>query len=328
MGKIGKHLANLFEVAALLSITTVVVGYLGKWHFLFDLSSHFRIQATFTLLVTGLGLHWMQRQRWATISMISGILLTVTLFPYLFPTFSDSTGPGPRTFRFLTMNVFTDNPQKVQLAQTILDANPDVIVLMETDAKWLGALERTLRKRWPYGKAVARSDNFGIAVLSKFRIRTSDVIEFDSIYPMPSIAADIQLPDGGTIRLIATHPMPPMNRLCWQSRNSHFKNLANDVASRDASRTIVTGDLNSTPWSPWFGQLLRDSGLTNSMNKKGLGISWTPVRFQLLGLPIDHFLVGDEIAVCDRFLGDSAGSDHHAVILDWRFVDRSDGNAP
>ena len=84
------------------------------------------------------------------------------------------------------------------------------------------------------------------------------------------------------------------------------------------SRTIVAGDLNCTPWSPNFVDLLKSSNLINSGLGHGLAISWTPIPITALGLPIDHVLVGDGIQVADRKVGPHVGSDHRPVIVDFR----------
>ena len=134
----------------------------------------------------------------------------------------------------------------------------------------------------------------------------------------PSISATFELASGQPLRVIATHPLPPMNEAYWRSRNLWFEQVAALVRSSGAERTIIAGDLNCTPWSPWFERLCRQSGLRNSSLGHGLGISWMPIPISVCGLPIDHVLVGESIRVHDRQIGPDVGSDHRPVIVDFQ----------
>ncbi|MCA9133188.1 MAG: endonuclease/exonuclease/phosphatase family protein [Planctomycetales bacterium] len=308
-----KILACLFQAAVCLSFAAMVAGLFGKWHFLLDLGSHFRIQATVALLGAGFALHQLRKYHWSKFSLTAGLVLTLTLLPY-FPRPQSEHSPA---YRLLTMNVLSSNLRRDMVTRRIMDTNPDFIALLETNSEWIESLESALGERWPYNKSIPRSDNFGIAVFSKIPFSTCDVIEYKAALATPSIRATFRLSGGETLRLIAVHPLPPMNDAYWQSRNSLFEGMASDVSSHDASRTILTGDLNCTPWSPWFRRLLRDSSLRNSMNQSGLGISWLPARIAVLGLPIDHVLVGSRIVSHGRYLGAYAGSDHRPVIFDF-----------
>ena len=126
------------------------------------------------------------------------------------------------------------------------------------------------------------------------------------------------LPGGPELRLIVTHPLPPMNHRQWKSRNSHFARLAADVKAAGYERTIVAGDLNCSPWSYWFGRLSKQSGLRNSADGQGLNITWMPIPIPACGLPIDHVLVGPKIQVSQRTVGPYTGSDHRPVIVDFQ----------
>ena len=75
------------------------------------------------------------------------------------------------------------------------------------------------------------------------------------------------------------------------------------------------GDLNTTSWSPFFSDLIEESGLRDS--RKGFGIQTTwPDGLFLLRIPIDHCLVSKDISVLDRRVGPSIGSDHFPVTVD------------
>ena len=78
---------------------------------------------------------------------------------------------------------------------------------------------------------------------------------------------------------------------------------------------VLLGDLNCTVWSPYFGRLVRDSGLKDSSRGWGVQPSW-PAGNWLLRIPIDHCLHSPEVRVVRRGIGPDVGSDHFPVIVE------------
>ena len=78
---------------------------------------------------------------------------------------------------------------------------------------------------------------------------------------------------------------------------------------------IVAGDLNLTPWSPFFREFVDRSGLRDSRRGFGVQATW-PSRLGMAGIPMDHVLVSQDGSVIDRRVGPSFGSDHRPVIVD------------
>jgi endonuclease/exonuclease/phosphatase (EEP) superfamily protein YafD len=76
----------------------------------------------------------------------------------------------------------------------------------------------------------------------------------------------------------------------------------------------LLGDLNVTPWSPYFQELLAATGLRDSARGWGLQPSW-PTMSLLLRVPIDHCLISPELHVTERTLGPDIGSDHFPLLV-------------
>ena len=298
------RLANLIEVISFLSIAVVLIGVFGKWHFVPDLASHFRVQATVALIVSSPILYRLKRRRWAIVSCVVGLGLAASLWPFLKPNSTSTSGE----YRLLTMNVLTNNPRRDLVINYIIESDPDFVVLQETSSQWIDSLDAALGTSWPYRKCQPRSDNFGIALYSKIPWTACDIVEYSNGFSTPSINAYFRLPDDSDLRLIATHPLPPMNHDLWNARNSAFIALAQDVRTTGGKRTVVAGDLNCSPWSYWFRRLMRESQLRNSAEGNGLNITWMPIPIAVCGLPIDHVLVGSGIQVSRRSVGPYAGS--------------------
>src|SRR5688572_29409494 len=66
-----------------LATMAMIAGLFGRWHFLPDLASHFRIQATMTLLAAGVLLWLFKRRRSSAASLLVGSLLGLSLTPFL-----------------------------------------------------------------------------------------------------------------------------------------------------------------------------------------------------------------------------------------------------
>ncbi|GAA5504690.1 endonuclease/exonuclease/phosphatase family protein [Novipirellula caenicola] len=309
-----KRCIELFLItSSLVAIAAMTAGMFGRWHYLLDLASHLRVQATMGLLGAGIGLVLLRRHRVGGILLVIGGGLLISLLPFYWPT-DPVTGT---TYRLMTANVLTRNTNHAAVLRVIAETDPDLVVLQETDAEWTRALELGLRDSYPFRRLLPREDNFGMSVFSKHRWSKCDVVSFSLETQLPSVVMDLALPDGDPIQLIATHPLPPMRPSNWQDRNRTFDAIAEHVKQQGGQRTLVAGDLNCTPWSYWFRRLRKQSGLRNSSNGQGLHSTWNPSSLPLPGLMIDHVLVGAEIEVARHFVGPDIGSDHRPVIVDF-----------
>lgn len=98
-----------------------------------------------------------------------------------------------------------------------------------------------------------------------------------------------------------------------QKRNRQFGELAALVQAVAETNVVVCGDFNDTPWSPSFKQFRGDTRLRDARDGFGYQASW-PSKLGLVGIPIDHVMASDTIAVvgCEtRFT--TADSDHAMV---------------
>ena len=101
-----------------------------------------------------------------------------------------------------------------------------------------------------------------------------------------------------------------------RARNEQMENLGNEVGVMRRP-TILMGDLNITAWAPTYQAFEKATGLRNA--RKGFGLVPTfPVFLPIAGIPIDHVLVSDEIAVLEFRQGTRTGSDHWPIIVTLR----------
>ena len=70
-------------------------------------------------------------------------------------------------------------------------------------------------------------------------------------------------------------------------------------------------------WSPYYSELVRESGLVDA--RKGFGVlpTWpAPLKLSLMMIPIDHCLVSSELQVAQIKTGPDIESDHLPLIVD------------
>jgi endonuclease/exonuclease/phosphatase (EEP) superfamily protein YafD len=220
---------------------------------------------------------------------------------------------GSVRHRAVLFNVYVLNEQRARVLAWLRDTDPDFVVLLETDARWLDSLE-PLRATHPHVVAQPRNDPFGIALFSRHPLHEAR-IELIGEAAVPSIFAGIEL-GGATATLAATHPVPPWGGLLAALRDEQLERIGERLASLSRP-LLLLGDLNTSQASPLFGRLLAASGLRDSTRGFGLQPTW-PADMPLLAIALDHCLHSDDIEILDRTVGPDLGSDHRPLIVDFR----------
>ncbi len=299
--------------AGVLAVFATLTGFAARFWWVFELASHFRVQYALALGFEALALLAWRRYRWAVV------------FAVFRPGRSATLAPGVLDEdRRAGVNVRPScppcSPMSIPITAThdrirrlIVEANPDFIVLLEA-TPWLIAQLTDLANRYPYRIAEPREDNFGMAAYSRLPLLNAAVIRIGPA-GLPLISADLAS-GGRRFTLLGAHPPPPIGADMAQDRNDQLTDLARLV--RQARQpTLLLGDLNLSPWSPYFTQLLADAGLQDSAAGRGIQASW-PALWPPLRIPIDHALYSAGIQIRNRQLGPAIGSDHYPVIVDFQ----------
>ena len=297
---------------ALTSVLLVVsgAGFLGRVWWALELASHFRphLAASLALLCP----IWLARRhrRLAVGCALFAVINALPVLALLWPAAAAGAG-ATAPLRVVAINVETSNRRADLVLDFLHRADADVILLMEVDDRWLAALA-PLRAAYPHVLAEPRDDNFGIVLFSRLPTTNSNVIALGDA-AVPSIEATVTA-GGRQIHLLGTHALPPGTPEYARLRNDQFRQIAAHVR-RQTLPTVVVGDLNATPWSPYFADLLRESGLKNSSQGLGLFGSW-PAWLPLGRLPLDHCLISASIQTSGKRVGPQVGSDHLPVVVE------------
>jgi endonuclease/exonuclease/phosphatase (EEP) superfamily protein YafD len=209
------------------------------------------------------------------------------------------------------MNVYTDNKDKRAVLDYLRARSADFVVVMEVDALWERALTE-LGDIYPHRLMQARSDNFGIGLLAREPLAEGRFVDAGDIQ-VPTIVARVERA-GRAFVIVATHPLPPTSALYAYQRSIQLQAVA-DIVNTSSLPCIVAGDLNATPWSSAFRDLIARTGLRDSALGHGVQESWNTAS-PLIRIPIDHFLVPENVTVTRSHVGPNVGSDHFPVEVD------------
>jgi endonuclease/exonuclease/phosphatase (EEP) superfamily protein YafD len=305
-------LSGLLSAAGCVVCLFTLMGFAGRWSWVFEITSHFRAQYAVLLVGCGLVVAWQRQLRMAAVFLAFAALNFWLLIPFLFgaPVLAATTGTPP--VRLLVWNVNSANREFAELPRLLAAHDPDVVVLLEVSPPWERELGR-LTSRFPERVIEARDDNFGIALLSRLPLADARV-RYLGAAGFPSITADFSR-GGRRFTLLATHPLPPAGELRARYRDEQLRAVAR-WTQEQAGEVVVTGDLNITPWSPVFADFLQSSGLRNSAEGRGLSGTW-PAFFPPMRIPIDHFLHTDAVSVTRREVVKASGSDHLPLLVEF-----------
>lgn len=307
---LSRRVKGLVDAGTVIGVTMTVVAWFARWHWVCDLATHFPLQLAMGGATCTAVQALMRRWRWASVSLVATLLNVWLLAPYLW--FAPSTTvPPEQVHKFISANLLRENLDYERFVQFVRDEKPDVLFVMEMNEAWTQALE-VLQDEYPHQKLRPREDAFGVGLFS--RTPFEDVPVILSATGLPSIVTTMEL-SGQEALFIGTHSLPPMGAANAYDRNEQLANIAQFVAQQKQP-VVLLGDLNITPWSPYFGDLVRDSGLRDTQHGQGLQPSWPWLPWPCR-IPIDHALVSKEVQVIDRRLGPNIGSDHLPVVLEF-----------
>jgi endonuclease/exonuclease/phosphatase (EEP) superfamily protein YafD len=217
----------------------------------------------------------------------------------------------------LSANVLMENRRFHLLARLIDEVDPDVLLLMETDAAWVDALGPTLA-RYPTLLTDPRPDHYGLVFATRLQV-TEARIEHLTADDTPSVFADLLTASGEPFHFVGLHPQPPVPGVATAERDAQLL-----YAARFARRTDVAlltmGDFNDAAWSPTARLFKHYGRYLDPRVGRGLYASFH-AESPLVRCAIDQLYVTEEVAVVDFRLGTRIGSDHLPIIARVR-IDR------
>lgn len=302
-------LLGLLSAAASLVAMATVAGFFGKFWWPLEIASGLRLQYFEAALAAAIVFAFARKSRQSALCAGLAAVNLAFILPFYF---GAPAPPSADSLRAVLINVRTENTATERVLSFVEREDPDVLVLQEVNARWVGELA-PLRQAFPYHVEEPEEDNFGIALYSKLPLDSLEVVSIGRVQ-LATIIARLRL-EGRVLNIIATHPLPPGGSFYFELRNDQLAELAAEIGAFDG-QVMVIGDLNMTPWSPYFRSFLDTAGLRDSRRGFGLQTSW-PTFLPPLGLPIDHCLVSEAVQIHDRRVGARVGSDHWPLVIDF-----------
>lgn len=322
-----KFLSNsVLTLGILLSI--IVFASLAKYRYWgFDLLTHFYLQYAVLLLLAVVFIVLVAKARAKALALwllpALGVVL-FNLFPFL-PTASNSvtqTSESTNSIKALTLNLYYGNPHALSIANYLKQEDADLILLTEIIPETMQVLKNELGSVYPHIHDSSRRGAFGIALLSKHPLdiaQTFNLRSSSSRRSGQSIYAVVNA-SNTSLHIVGMHPLPPTAERYAESRDyelaglqSFVKGLLNNDAD---SPILLLGDFNASPWSHPLESLFREAPIKHGSIGHGIWPTWRmygrgPI---VLGAPIDHILISENIDTLSYKTKQVEGSDHSAII--------------
>lgn len=303
---------SAFLYASLAALICVVFAVaFPRLHPLVDLFAQFLLPAIVGAAVVAVVAALMGRP---VATAAAGIVLLTALalaWPWLQAPRAASTD-GPR-FKLMIFNVYYNNPDLRRVATLVRETKPDVVVLLEILPRIRPGLD-AVADQFPYRVECWKEEACDALVLSRFPltdIRPS-LPEPKFRRPMGAITVAIE---GRTLTLFPTHLTLPYPLVSTNRQASQIKEIVDTIGTIGGAR-ILAGDFNASTWGgtmTFAREKLEFAALT------GPGGTWPTFLPAPMGIPIDHILASEELALLSRQLFTVQGSDHRAVLTEIAF---------
>jgi endonuclease/exonuclease/phosphatase (EEP) superfamily protein YafD len=280
-----------------------------------ELATHFRVQY-FCLLAGSCLLYLVINQlklagAAGTLALVNGLLVGSVYLP------AEKVPDGGRTMRAVSVNVLASNRNHEAVLQFVHETHPDFVLFLEVNQRWAEQLHK-LDAEYPHSHTFAQEGHFGMAFYSRIPFKKVEVT--DPTDGRTSCFVVHFSESGKNWTFLGAHPASPSRARYSDDRNRELMYLAN-LARSERQPVMLMGDLNITPWSPYFGDLLRESGLCDSRQGQGVQASF-PAWYPVVLIPIDHCLASPDITIHERQVGASVGSDHYPIIVDFSLPEK------
>jgi endonuclease/exonuclease/phosphatase (EEP) superfamily protein YafD len=303
-------LTGLTKLSAVIVATSSVAPLLDDYLWYLELFTHFKLQYFLASGLLCVFFLFLKEWKYASAMIIVLGLNMVHIAPWYVDAKSIEPSEHLATIKLVHSNVQTQNSNYQALIDLVIEESPDIFVAQEVNKQWLKQLSK-VENILPYNQVRTREDNFGIALFSKYPLDIAEFIYFGET-TVPSLKVSFTVAQR-QISLITSHPLPPITKAYFESRNSQIIAVS-DESKEIENPLIVIGDFNVTMWSKSYATLEERAGLFNTRKGFGLLPTW-PTNLLPLMIPIDHCLVSSDFDVLDLQVGRDIGSDHLPLMI-------------
>ncbi|WP_165843841.1 endonuclease/exonuclease/phosphatase family protein [Phenylobacterium kunshanense] len=293
---------------ALLAVVVGLAALLAVAAFGFDVLSHFAPVYLAVGLGGGLTAVALRRLQTSRFILACGLIATLGAGALMAPEFRrEPAQQAPAStagqIKLIQLNAYKRNADIRRVADWLIAQDPDIVTLQEARHD----LRDELMRRTDWQVAGAKEH---VMIFSRARrirmvrppLKHGGLTYLNATYAGPT----------GPYEVITTHfdwPTSPTYR-------RQHEDLAGLTAALPRDRMIVTGDLNTTPWS----RALRRTDAALGLHRVDRAIFSWPARvhgkaWPVPVLPIDHVYVGRGWRIVSIERGPSLGSDHYPLVV-------------
>ena len=220
-----------------------------------------------------------------------------------------------RRVRLMMTNVLMENRQGERWLSVVRDADPDVIIAVETDQWWADTMRDGLADSHPNAVEVPQDDTYGMVVRSRLPILDYEIKHLTEP-EVPSIFLRAELPSGEPVRMVFLHPRPPRPDI---GQGSHLRDAelvkAAEALDDYSEPAIVAGDLNDVAWSHTTSLFQDVSELLDPRVGRGVYNTFHADHWWLR-YPLDHVFHSDDFALVDMRRLPHIGGDHFPMLVE------------
>lgn len=262
-------------------------------------------------------LHWGMA---TTLSIHVGYLITL-IFPFTVlsskQVLDANEHKEEQGISMMISNVFEDNTNSEGCLAEVEKANPDLLLLLETNQRW-DQETRSLERKYPYHVRVPMENTYGMLLYSKLPLSDTKV-KFLVEEDIPSIHTQVTLKNGMKVQLFAVHPTPPVpNENTRATERDKELLLVADLAKASAMPVIVMGDLNDVAWSHTTELFLKMSGLLDPRRGRGFYNTFH-AHHALLRFPLDHAFISSDFKLKSLKRLENFDSDHYPMFVSLQY---------
>ncbi|MFK7802006.1 MAG: endonuclease/exonuclease/phosphatase family protein [Anaerolineae bacterium] len=299
-------------VVSVLSVY-VLFASLGRLLWVSDLLAIYLDYVVVLLLIAVGFAIWRKLWPFAGIGLIFCVWGAINIFSF---TSAPLSADQPANLRLMVYNVYYNNQDVEAVQAEIKRLNPDLLYLMEYPSEANRVMRLDLDADYPYQFIEPSRRTMGTAFYSKYPITSETLHRFQETR-IPIFEIELMV-NGETVVFVGGHPWPPLPQ--WGE--THREQLADiiDVATavrleRPTVSLIVGGDFNTPPTAYMLDLLTEQADVAQVRNR--FDYRKTFFSPSVMGTPIDHVFVSDQLTVADYSFGELAGSDHRPLVVDF-----------
>ena len=175
MSRFRQQLKSLPVVMLVSCIGATGAAYAGKWHWLLELFSHFRLQYIATLVVLGVFYAWQKRFLGLGIAVLGGALNVIPIASLLASNVDSPLSANAEPWVLVSANLNSGNNNVTAVLDHLAAEQADLVVLQEYTSRWAADLVQ-LQSQYPHHFGLPRKDQFGLALYSRWPLLSAKAI--------------------------------------------------------------------------------------------------------------------------------------------------------